>query len=151
MSCVPVLSASACAIRQLTAPLAQRGQTWCPSGHDCVPPLSDYEAAVASQLSHLPRGTAVLATTDDTSADFLASIRALGWYAVDHAALGTEALLVTRYGEREHGWYGSAVDQAIHSIGSAFVGTEDSQVSLVAALRVAAWSGGRAQMVKRPK
>ncbi|GAA5851406.1 hypothetical protein JCM9279_001056 [Rhodotorula babjevae] len=124
--------------------------TWCPSGHDCVPPLSAYRAAVASQLSHLPPDTPILVTTDDTSTDFLSSVRALGWFVVDHAALGTEALLVDRYGERS-GWYGSAVDQAIHSLGSGFVGTEDSQVSLVAALRVAAWSGGRSEMVKRPK
>ncbi|GAA5892982.1 hypothetical protein JCM8208_004143 [Rhodotorula glutinis] len=125
--------------------------TWCPSGHDCVPPLSSYRAAVASQLSHLPPDTPVLVTTDDTSREFLSSIQALGWLVVDHVTLGTEALLIERYGEKEYGWYGSAVDQAIHSLGTGFVGTEDSQVSLVAALRVAAWSGGRSEMVKRPK
>lgn len=126
-------------------------KTWCPSGHDCVPPLSSYRAAVASQLSHLPPDTPVLVTTDDTSREFLSSIQALGWLVVDHVTLGTEALLIERYGEKEYGWYGSAVDQAIHSLGTGFVGTEDSQVSLVAALRVAAWSGGRSEMVKRPK
>ncbi|BGP38506.1 hypothetical protein JCM10449v2_002440 [Rhodotorula kratochvilovae] len=125
--------------------------TWCPSGHDCVPSLDAYGTAVTSQLSHLPPHTPVLVTTDDTSASFLASLRALGWYPVDHAALGTADLLTARYGAREQGWYASAVDQAIHSLGSAFVGTEDSQVSLVAALRVAAWNGGRSEMVQRPK
>ncbi|GAA6058617.1 hypothetical protein JCM10212_004028 [Sporobolomyces blumeae] len=122
---------------------------WCPSGHGCVAPLEAYKSAVDALLDDLPDDTVVLVTTDETSADFHASIRALGWYAVHHGKIGTAALLKERYGESS-GWWDSAVDQAILSVGNAFVGTLDSQVSLVSALRVASWQNGETRLVHRP-
>lgn len=40
-----------------------------------------------------------------------------------------------------------AVDQAIMALGSAFVGTNGSQVSSAAALRIQSWKGGQAVVV----
>lgn len=92
----------------------------------------------------------VLVTTDETSSEFHSSLKLLGWYAVNHAAVGTAALLKERYGDAS-GWWDSAVDQAILSVGKAFVGTLDSQVWLVSALRVASWNDGATRFVRRPQ
>ncbi|BGP14472.1 hypothetical protein JCM10213_004594 [Rhodosporidiobolus nylandii] len=124
--------------------------TWCSRQADCVPQVEAYRREVDELLSKMPENTTVLATTDDTSAEFLSELAGLGWFVIDHDTLGTASLLASRYGELERGWYDSAVDQAIHSLGSAFVGTGDSQVSLVAALRVATWNGGETRIVRRP-
>ena len=89
-------------------------------------------------------------TTDETSSEFHSSLQSLGWYAVNHATVGTAALLKERYGAAS-GWWDSAVDQAILSLGRGFVGTLDSQVSLVSALRVASWNDGETRFVRRPQ
>ncbi|GAA5855867.1 hypothetical protein JCM8547_000392 [Rhodosporidiobolus lusitaniae] len=124
--------------------------TWCREGMECVPQTDAYKAKVDELLKNLPKGTPVLATTDDTSPEFLSSLTALGWSAIDHTTLGTRALLDSRYGKIASGWFDAAVDQAIHSLGTAFVGTADSQVSLIGALRVATWNGGEIRIVARP-
>ncbi|GAA5974242.1 hypothetical protein JCM11641_003347 [Rhodosporidiobolus odoratus] len=124
--------------------------TWCARKEDCVPQIETYKREVDDLLKTLPKDTIVLATTDDTSPDFLSDLTALGWFVIDHEQLGTASLLSARYGELASGWYDSAVDQAIHSLGAAFVGTGDSQVSLVGALRVATWNGGETRQVRRP-
>ncbi|GAA5969789.1 hypothetical protein JCM21900_003206 [Sporobolomyces salmonicolor] len=121
---------------------------WCPSGHGCVAPLEAYNSAVDELLKNLPLDTIVLVTTDETSPTFHASLAALGWCAISHTSLGTAALLQSKYGDAS-GWYDSAVDQAILSLGRAFVGTLDSQVSLVSALRVASWNDGETRLVRR--
>ncbi|GAA5884480.1 hypothetical protein JCM16303_005101 [Sporobolomyces ruberrimus] len=123
--------------------------SWCASGSGCVAPLESYKAAVDELLPELPEDTVVLVTTDDTSSEFHSSLRQLGWYAIDHSQAGTAALLKSRYGSSS-GWWDSAVDAAIHSVGRGFVGTLDSQVSLVSALRVATWNDGPTRLVKRP-
>lgn len=70
----------------------------------------------------------VLVTTDETTdLDFLASVEAFGWTIVNHALLGTEEKLRKEFGEAWK-WADAAVDQAILSLGSHFVGTRGSQV-----------------------
>ncbi|GAA5843748.1 hypothetical protein JCM5353_008315 [Sporobolomyces roseus] len=124
--------------------------SWCPSGHGCVAPLDTYKVEVDELLKVLPNDTIVLVTTDETSSEFHSSLKSLGWYAVNHAAVGTAALLKERHGDAS-GWWDSAVDQAILSLGKGFVGTLDSQVSLVSALRIASWNDGETRFVKRPQ
>ncbi|GAA5934157.1 O-fucosyltransferase family protein [Sporobolomyces koalae] len=124
--------------------------SWCPTGHDCVAPIERYREAVDEINRDLAEPATVLVTTDETSSEFRASIRELGWYVINHDELGTAALLQDRFGASS-GWWDSAVDQAILSLGnSGFVGTLDSQVSLVSALRVASWNNGRTKFVQRP-
>ncbi|GAA6023432.1 hypothetical protein JCM11491_005581 [Sporobolomyces phaffii] len=126
--------------------------SWCPSGHGCVAPIERYHDAVVELRPSLPAETIVLVTTDETSPEFVASLRARGWRVVDHAAVGTAELLADRYGSGgASAWWDSAVDQAVLSLGQAFVGTLDSQVSLVSALRVATWNDGPTAFVKRPQ
>ncbi|GAA5863247.1 hypothetical protein JCM8547_002876 [Rhodosporidiobolus lusitaniae] len=125
-------------------------ETWCSRGKDCVPQVDAYRAKVDELLQNLPADTPVLASTDSTSPTFISSLRSLGWFVIDHSALHTSTLLKARYGELSAGWFDAAVDQAIHSLGSAFVGTADSQVSLIGALRVATWNGGETRIVDRP-
>ncbi len=92
----------------------------------------------------------VLITTDEQDdQSFLSAVDALGWYRVDHRSLGTFPLLELKYGDAAR-WADAVVDQAILSLGSHFVGTSGSQVSLVTELRVAAWNGGETRLVERP-
>ena len=89
-------------------------------------------------------------TTDEQDDEiFLSSIDKLGWLRIDHRKLGTASVLEERYGDKSR-WYDAAIDQAILSLGSAFVGTSGSQVSLVTELRIAAWNGGETSLVERP-
>lgn len=97
-----------------------------------------------------PSFVAVLVTTDEQDDEiFLSSIDALGWYRIDHRKLGTFSILESKYRDAAR-WYDAAIDQAILSLGSSFVGTSGSQVSLVTELRVAAWNGGETDLVERP-
>lgn len=92
----------------------------------------------------------VLVTTDEQDDEiFLSSIDALGWLRIDHKKLGTFSTLERKYGQAAR-WYDAAIDQAILSLGSGFVGTSGSQVSLVTELRIAAWNGGETSLVERP-
>jgi hypothetical protein len=60
----------------------------------------------------------VVVTSDDESEEYQAQVRAQGWRLVDHEALGTK---------REHGpWAPGLVDAVVLSMGSAFVGVEES-------------------------
>jgi hypothetical protein len=94
--------------------------------------------------------SAVLITTDEQDDNsFLSAIDALGWYRIDHRSLGTFSRLEQKYGDAAR-WADAVVDQAILSLGSHFVGTSGSQVSLVTELRVAAWNGGETRLVERP-
>lgn len=94
--------------------------------------------------------SAVIVTTDEQDdQEFLASIDNLGWYRVDHRRLGTGIQLRSEYGDAA-AWADAAVDQAILSMGIAFVGTSGSQVSIISELRVATWNGGETRMVQRP-
>ncbi|GAA5955416.1 hypothetical protein JCM21900_005368 [Sporobolomyces salmonicolor] len=123
---------------------------WCSTGHNCTPTLDAYVEKLEPLLALSPPGTPVLVTTDEQDDNiFLSSIDKLGWYRVDHPALGTFATLEAKYGEDAR-WVDAAVDQAILSLGSHFVGTSGSQVSLVTELRVAAWNGGETGLVERP-
>ncbi|GAA5870793.1 hypothetical protein JCM1840_006806 [Sporobolomyces johnsonii] len=123
---------------------------WCSTGHNCTPTLDAYAEKLEPLLALSPPGTSVLVTTDEQDDNiFLSSIDKLGWYRVDHRALGTFATLEAKYGEDAR-WVDAAVDQAILSLGSHFVGTSGSQVSLVTELRVAVWNGGETRLVERP-
>ncbi|GAA5903775.1 hypothetical protein JCM6882_003415 [Rhodosporidiobolus microsporus] len=125
-------------------------KTWCSSGSNCTPALDAYNEKLAPLLAISPPGTRVLVTTDEQNdRDFLRRIDARGWYRVDHRKLGTFGLLESRYGDAAR-WADAVVDQAILSLGSHFVGTAGSQVSLVTELRVAAWNGGETRLVQRP-
>jgi hypothetical protein len=59
---------------------------------------------------------------------------------MDHDAMGT----VEAYGM----WYPVLIDAVIQSMGAAFVGTERSTMSLLAARRVQDWYGGATRMVQ---
>ncbi|GAA6024155.1 hypothetical protein JCM11491_001016 [Sporobolomyces phaffii] len=123
---------------------------WCSTGHNCTPAIDRYVEKVEPMLALQPKGTKVLVTTDEQDDDiFLSSIDALGWYRIDHRRLGTFSILEERYGDAAR-WYDAAIDQAILSLGSGFVGTSGSQVSLVTELRVAAWNRGQTSLVERP-
>ncbi|GAA5825612.1 hypothetical protein JCM11251_000309 [Rhodosporidiobolus azoricus] len=125
-------------------------KTWCNSGSDCTPPLDAYTEKLKPLLALSPPGTRVLVTTDEQDdRTFLRDIDARGWSRVDHRRLGTFSLLESRYGDAAR-WADAVVDQAILSLGSHFVGTSGSQVSLVTELRVAAWNGGETALVQRP-
>lgn len=92
----------------------------------------------------------VLVTTDEKDdQEFLSSVDELGWYRIDHGALGTADVLRAEYGDNAL-WADAAIDQAILSLGMHFVGTADSQVSIISELRVATWNGGKTRLVKRP-
>ncbi|GAA5877286.1 hypothetical protein JCM3774_001625 [Rhodotorula dairenensis] len=126
-------------------------KAWCPSHESCVPTIDRYSEHVNSFLSEAPKGTRVLVTTDEQDdTDFPRSIDDLGWFRIDHRQLGTADVLQAEYGETAR-WADAAVDQAILSLGSAFVGTADSQVSVISELRVATWNAGRTHLVERPK
>jgi hypothetical protein len=99
----------------------------------------------------MPLNTKVLVTSDETTDEaFLSGIDALGWLRVNHLALGTAARLEELFGDSAR-WADGAVDQALLSLGSAFVGTEGSQVSQISELRVASWNAGRTTLVQRPR
>lgn len=122
----------------------------CAAKTDCTPTLDAYIPKVNALLQELPRHTQVLVTSDETTdLAFLSGIDALGWHRVDHAALGTAARLEEVFGASSR-WADSAVDQALLSLGSSFVGTEGSQVSEISALRVRSWNEGATVMVPRP-
>ncbi|GAA5914983.1 O-fucosyltransferase family protein [Sporobolomyces salmoneus] len=125
--------------------------SWCNSGSGCVAPIESYQKAVEELKKELPGDTKVLVTTDETSPSFHSSLSSLGWFTINHSSpsVGTSSLLRERYGASS-GWWDSAVDQAILSIGKGFVGTLDSQVSLVSALRVMSWNDGLTKFVTRP-
>ncbi|GAA5959874.1 hypothetical protein JCM3765_000629 [Sporobolomyces pararoseus] len=123
---------------------------WCSTGHNCTPAIDRYVEKVEPMLAMSPKGTQVLVTTDEQDDEiFLSSIDQLGWFRIDHRKLGTFEILQERYGDAAR-WYDAAIDQAILSLGSAFVGTSGSQVSLVTELRIAAWNGGSTSLVERP-
>ncbi|GAA5997767.1 O-fucosyltransferase family protein [Rhodotorula paludigena] len=125
-------------------------KSWCSAGENCTPQMDRYVEQLDPLLALSPPGTKVLVTTDEQDdRDFLRQIDALGWYRVDHRALGTQRTLEKKYGDAWR-WADAAVDQAILSLGQHFVGTSGSQVSLLTELRVAAWNGGETRLVERP-
>ncbi|GAA6051373.1 hypothetical protein JCM3770_004508 [Rhodotorula araucariae] len=125
-------------------------KTWCASGANCTPAVDRYSEKLEPLLDLSPPGAKVLVTTDEQDdVEFLSSIDSLGWYRVDHRALGTMQILEERYGDAAR-WADAVVDQAILSLGAHFVGTSGSQVSLLTELRVAAWNGGETRLVERP-
>lgn len=100
-------------------------------------------------LALSPRGTRVLVTTDENEdLDYLSGFKRLGWSRVDHVKLKTSEVLKKQFGVFWR-WADGAVDQAILSLGTNFVGTEGSQVSLVSSMRVRSWNDGRTEMVLR--
>lgn len=125
-------------------------QDLCSRKTDCTPTLDAYAPKVNEMLKGMPKGTNVLVTSDETAdLEFLAGVDALGWHRIDHLKLGTAQRLREVFGDSDR-WADSAVDQALLSLGSRFVGTEGSQVSEISALRVQSWNGGETVMVPRP-
>lgn len=126
-------------------------EEWCDAGSNCVASTPDaYVPEVERLRASMPRNTVVLVTTDETEdLEFLAGFKRLGWYRIDHDALGTRAILKQRFGVYDR-WADGAVDQAILSLGAAFVGTQGSQVSLVTELRVRSWNDAPTGYVARP-
>lgn len=71
----------------------------------------------------------IVATTDEpSSSPFLTEVKALGWKIVDHELFETK--------ETFGGWWPTLLDMAILAKGRAFVGTDRSTYSIMAALRV---------------
>lgn len=76
-----------------------------------MPTLNVYGVAVEDLLADLPKETLVLVTTDETEdLEFLHQIDQLGWYRIDHAALGTADKLRSEF-DNKWRWADAAVDQ----------------------------------------
>ncbi|KAG8751147.1 hypothetical protein FRC12_012583 [Ceratobasidium sp. 428] len=119
---------------------------WCPSNMNkeaCFAPTSAYAKRV-KEIKEALRGRrnggidahAVLVTSDERSTDWWEEIGELGpeWGWVDHAAEQT----VEKYGK----WYPVILDAVFQSMGTGFVGTDHSTMSLLAQRRVEDWNGG---------
>ncbi|KAI1299947.1 hypothetical protein EDD11_006349 [Mortierella claussenii] len=118
----------------------RRGDIWLkckPQNRDaCLLPLSRYVDAVAQARtiaaqrglhSRLP----VVVTTDTASEDDIRQIQELGWHRIEHEQYGTADLW---------GSFGAAmVDAAILAHADEFVGSAQSTMSRVAAMRQRAW------------
>ncbi|KAF9022059.1 hypothetical protein BDZ89DRAFT_956960 [Hymenopellis radicata] len=106
---------------------------------DCLAPLSAFQRRVHQvQFELLERTgvkvTRVIVSSDERDPKFWENIDALGWHYIDHAKERT----IETYGQ----WYAPIIDVVIHSMGSGFVGTDGSTLSLVSQRRVQHWNGG---------
>ena len=112
----------------------------------CFPPVEevarvvkDVQAQVFANLGVQLLPEHVIVTSDESNPSWWSSIRSEGWTYVDHTAERTE----DHFGF----WYPTFIDAIIHSLGTGFVGTEGSTMSLVAGRRVEDWNGGVVKMV----
>lgn len=78
---------------------------------------------------------------DELDPNFWAQVKAVGWKHIDHKVEQT----VENHGE----WYAPVVDIVAQSLGSGFVGTKSSTVSLLSARRVEYWNQGVIRLVDR--
>lgn len=100
-------------------------------------------SAVNKVLEPLPSNTKVLVSIDELeNRDLLNSIDKLGWYRINYRSSGTASQL-SRTFRKASLWAHSAVEQAILSLGSAFVGTEGSNLGPVTELRVQTYQKGQ--------
>ncbi|KAG8906710.1 hypothetical protein FRB99_006308 [Tulasnella sp. 403] len=113
----------------------------------CFPPMSALADAVEEvrQTLRTRRGIEigkndVVLTSDEKDPMWWASVAELGWKFADHEKEKT----VETYGR----WYPPFIDAIHQSMGTGFVGTEGSTMSLVALRRVVDWNGGMGKMVK---
>jgi hypothetical protein len=120
---------------------------WCGAldKSQCFAPLSMWrrqaDGVRAALLARGIRGPLpIVVTSDERDAGWWADVAAMGWYRVDHGALGTADRLGT--------WYPVFLDAVIQSRGVGFLGTARSTMSLLAKRRVEDWQGGIGQMVQ---
>ncbi|KAG8869692.1 hypothetical protein FRB98_002285 [Tulasnella sp. 332] len=78
----------------------------------------------------------VLMTSDERDQTWWDDVRSLGWYFVDHGPRGEDT--TAKYGK----WYPPLLDSVFQSMGTGFVGTDRSTMSMVARRRVQDWQGG---------
>ncbi|KAG9017681.1 hypothetical protein FRB90_000271 [Tulasnella sp. 427] len=112
----------------------------------CMAPLSTLAKAVEqvretlkSQRGVLISGAHVLITSDEEDPAWWAEVDRLGWSYINH---GNERT-VEKYGK----WLPIFIDAMHQSMGTGFVGTLGSTMSLVALRRVMDWNGGFGVMV----
>jgi hypothetical protein len=132
-------------------------QDRCKAGKDCFTPLSSYSEGVSTIRAKLPASISpdslrVLVTTDETDPEFLSDIKEnLRWSVVDHAELDTLNKFREEKGWGEQCWWTPPIlDQLFLSLGKGFVGSWDSTVSQVAAMRVETWNGGVTMIANPP-
>ncbi|CUA72485.1 hypothetical protein RSOLAG22IIIB_01155 [Rhizoctonia solani] len=124
---------------------------WCPSNMNreaCFATPKAYAERVREvQAALRARATpidarAVLVTSDERNPEWWQEIAELGseWGWVDHGAEGT----VEKYGK----WYPVVLDAVFQSLGTGFVGTDHSTMSLLAQRRVEAWNNGVGAIVR---
>lgn len=125
---------------------------------DCFAPLSVYSEQVEEVKAELreKRGIEVervLVTSDEKNADWWTEVRSLGWTWLDHKEYQTAEKLGKWYATFASNEqfihitddmirYPVFLDAAAQSLGSGFVGTYRSTMSLMAARRVVDWNGG---------
>jgi hypothetical protein len=120
--------------------------TYC-GGHPetCFPPIGELvrlvdevrsEVLAKSGVNILPND--VVVTSDESDPSWWSEIRAQGWTYVNH----TKERTVEEYGL----WYPAFIDAMIQSMGTGFIGTHQSTMSLVAGRRVEDWNGGVVKM-----
>ncbi|KAF8236024.1 hypothetical protein L208DRAFT_1391449 [Tricholoma matsutake] len=110
----------------------------------CLAPLSAFVRRVEEVknslfLKHGLNVSEVLLTSDEKDPAFWQQVTEEGWRYIDHNAEKT----LRRYGE----WYEPLIDIVAQSLGTGFVGSLDSTVSIVTARRVEDWNHGVTRVV----
>ncbi|KAF8758465.1 GDP-fucose protein O-fucosyltransferase [Rhizoctonia solani] len=124
---------------------------WCPSNMSreaCFATPDDYakrvrEVQASLRLQSTPIDVrSVLVTSDERDPGWWEEMAEFGpeWGWVDHKAEGT----VEKYGK----WYPVVLDAVFQSLGTGFVGTDRSTMSLLSQRRVESWNNGVASLVK---
>ncbi|KAG8848874.1 hypothetical protein FRB96_001006 [Tulasnella sp. 330] len=118
---------------------------------DCFAPLSviarrvqEVQDELANTRSGLNGGEPlkVLMTSDERDTAWWDDVRSLGWHFVDHGPRGEDT--AAKFGK----WYPPLLDSVIQSMGTGFVGTHRSTMSLIAKRRVQDWQGGAVRDVR---
>ncbi|ELU44476.1 hypothetical protein AG1IA_01505 [Rhizoctonia solani AG-1 IA] len=128
---------------------------WCPSNMSreaCFATPDDYakrvrEVQASLRLQSTPIDVrSVLVTSDERDPGWWEEMAEFGpeWGWVDHKAEGT----VEKYGKCEIHRYPVVLDAVFQSLGTGFVGTDRSTMSLLSQRRVESWNNGVASLVK---
>ncbi|CED83248.1 hypothetical protein [Phaffia rhodozyma] len=113
---------------------------------NCYAPIQKYADRVAEVQKLLLeekgiKTAHVLATTDEHDESFLKEVRDLGWIMLNH----DKELTIEKNGL----WYPTLIDSIALSLGTGFVGTSGSTMSILARRRVEEWNGGIGRQVLR--
>ncbi|KAG8881090.1 hypothetical protein FRB98_004547 [Tulasnella sp. 332] len=118
---------------------------------DCYAPLSviarrvqEVQDELASTRPGINGGQPlkVLMTSDERDSAWWNDVQNLGWHFVDHGPRGEDT--AAKFGK----WYPPLLDSVIQSMGTGFVGTDRSTMSMVARRGVQDWQGGPVRDVR---